>query len=652
MRMALLRSKWAPLSLVVVFLVLAYWRVTQCGFIWDDDDYVWQNPVLRSWGGLGQIWFEPTSLPQYYPLVHTSFWLEAHLFGLPPFGTTMEKANEWATGYHLVNVVLHGMSAMVLLRLGRRMAVPGILFAALWFLVHPVHVESVAWVTERKNVLSLLCYLLAAERWLRWHDGPHRFDSDGSRKEATRERSGDTRRRDYVIGSLWLLGALWSKTVTASLPAALLIIIWWRDGKITKRAFMGALPWFVVGASLGWFTVYLEATHVGAADAPWQLQGMQRIAVAGGACWFYFGSLLWPFDTCFNYPRWDVNPPSILLWAAPVAALLAVVGAWLMRARIGRGATAALLLFGGTLVPAIGFFDVYPFRYSFVADHFQYHASLGLIVAFSAVLARLLQQRAGETVAVAVGGVWLVVMSFTTQAALHEYRDFKTLWTITLEKNPNSMLSLANLGGLATDARDLAAARDYLTRALAIDDTGNEANVNLGIIEQLSGNPEAAKKYYLRGLALKPNDPNVRNNLAVLAIEATDYLEAIRLTREALVIDPSYYTAHATLGWALTETKQWQAAMPELEWVLQRTPDVLETRRRAVRCLLGLKQPGPAAGNALLAVKNYPGDAEARALCASALAVAFQNELPTGLRAKLTGVIQKGGVNPTPMLPL
>ena len=632
MRMALLRSKWAPLSLVVVFLVLAYWRVTQCGFIWDDDDYVWQNPVLRTWGGLWQIWFEPTSLPQYYPLVHTSFWLEANLFGLPPADATMQQANEWATGYHLVNVILHGMSAMVLLRLGRRLAVPGILFAALWFLVHPVHVESVAWVTERKNVLSLLCYLLAAERWLRWHD----------------EQS----RRNYMIGSLWLLGALLSKTVTASLPAALLIIIWWRDGKITKRAILGALPWFVVGASLGWFTVYLEATHVGAADAPWQLHGMQRIAVAGGACWFYIGSLFWPFDTCFNYTRWDVNPVSMLLWSAPVSAVLAVVAAWLLRARIGRGTAAALLLFGGTLVPAIGFFDVYPFRYSFVADHFQYHASVGVIVAVSALLARLLQRRVGETVAVAAAGVWLVVMAFTTQGLLHEYKDFKTLWTRTLEKNPKSMLSLANLGGLATEARDLETARDYLTRALAIDDTGNEANVNLGIIEQLSGNPDVAKKYYLRGLALKPNDPNVRNNLAVLAIEAKEYNEAIRLAREAIGLNPTYYTAHATLGWALTEAKQWQAALLELEWVLKRTPGVLETRRRVVHCLLGLNQLGPAAGNALLAVKGHPGDIAARTLAAKALAAAFRNKPPAGLRDSLINAIRNGGVDPGPLLSL
>jgi len=610
--MEFLRSKWAPVGLIVLFALLSYWRVAQCGFIWDDDDYVTENPVLRTFGGLASIWFEPTSLPQYYPLVHTTFWVEYHIWGLSAFG------------YHLVNVLLHGCSAFVLLRLGRRLAVPGILFAVLWFLVHPVNVESVAWITERKNVLSLLCYLLAAERWLRWYD--------------------DRDRRSYVIGSLWLLGALWSKTVTASLPAALLIVVWWRDAAISKRAFLGALPWFVVGAALGWFTVHLEATHVGAADAPWQLVGSQRFAVAGGACWFYFGSLLWPFHTCFNYPRWEVDPPSILLWSAPIAALLAVVGAWLLRAKIGRGPAATLLLFGGTLVPAIGFFDVYPFRYSFVADHFQYHASVGVIVAVSALAARLLSGRVGEPVVVGIGAAWLVVMAITTTTLLPQYDSFKELWTVTLEKNPRSSLSLVNLGGLATDAREFEKARDYLGRCLEVDPTSDEAYANLGVVEHLSGDRAAAKAHYLRALELA-DEPNTRNNLAVLAIEEGDPREAIRLTREAIAIDPEYLTAHATLGWALTESRKWRDAVVELQWVLARMPNALESRRRLARCLLALGDHKKAAGQALYAVKQFPADQDSRRVLAKAMARMLRQGPVDGIRQRAVQAIQQGGVD-------
>ena len=275
-----LKSKQAPLVLLVVLLLVAYARVATCDFIWDDDDYVTNNPVLRTSGGLWDIWFVPTSLPQYYPLVHTTFWLEYRVWELHPLG------------YHLVNVALHGASALVLLRLGRRLAVPGVLLGALWFAVHPVHVESVAWVTERKNVLSLLCYLLAAERWLRWHDG----DGPGA--------------RSYLIGSLWFVGALWSKTVTASLPAALLIVIWWRDGALTKRAFLAAAPWLVVGATLALVGVGRVAIY-SAKLATLTAQGLptttlltqQRIARICG-----FASMLDHYSTTTTTRRLELLP--------------------------------------------------------------------------------------------------------------------------------------------------------------------------------------------------------------------------------------------------------------------------------------------------------------------------------------------------------
>ena len=142
---------------LLLLTCLAYIPALSAEFIWDDDDYVTANPVLQEGGrGLVRIWTEPTSLPQWYPLVHTTFWLEAQLWGMSP------------AGYHIVNVLLHGLSAWVLLIVLRRLEVPGALLAAAVFAVHPVHVESVAWVTERKNVLSLLFALLAVRAWLVW----------------------------------------------------------------------------------------------------------------------------------------------------------------------------------------------------------------------------------------------------------------------------------------------------------------------------------------------------------------------------------------------------------------------------------------------------------------------------------------------------
>ena len=606
--MSFLESKRAPWVLVAALMLVAYARVAGCGFIWDDDDYVTNNPVLRTIGGLYDIWFVPTSLPQYYPLVHTTFWLEHAVWGLDPMG------------YHVVNVALHGASALALLRIGRRLAVPGILFGALWFAVHPVHVESVAWVTERKNVLSLLCYLLAAERWLKWHDG------DGG--------------KSYAIGSLWFVGALFSKTVTASLPAALLVVIWWRDGKLTARAWRAALPWLLIGAGLGYFTVHLEATHVGAAGQSWQLAGLERVLVAGRACWFYVYSLIWPLHTCFNYPRWDVDVAAASQWLFPIGAALAVVAAWALRARIGRGPAAALMIFGGTLFPAIGFFDVYPFRYSFVADHFQYHASVAVMVALAAFVTTR-TARLAATARLGAAAVFLLGTAVVASLDVGQYRDFETLWRVTLEKNPRSAIAHTNLGAVETDAygqakqagrmRDaaghLAAAERHLRQVLELDATSHEARTNLGVLAQQQGKRVEARRLYREALDQKRDDAGTWSNLAALEIEEGRASAALPHVQQALSLDPDHVNARIVRGWALCELRRFGDAKADLEWVLRRAGAsyvgagyVDDVQRRYATCLLELKDHRGAAEQALSLLRRLPQDPDARSVMARALA--------------------------------
>src|SRR5688572_14772657 len=153
-------SRWRPVLLpaaaLLAMTLIAYAPAFRAGFIWDDPDYVTNNATLRSLDGLRQIWFVPQATPQYYPLVHTSFWIEYQLSGLNP------------TGYHAVNVLLHAVAAILLWRVLTMLEVPGAWLAAGMFAVHPIHVESVAWVTERKNVLSGVFYLASALMYLRF----------------------------------------------------------------------------------------------------------------------------------------------------------------------------------------------------------------------------------------------------------------------------------------------------------------------------------------------------------------------------------------------------------------------------------------------------------------------------------------------------
>ncbi len=338
---------------LVALTVLAYLPALRGGFIWDDDLHVTQNQLLRTWQGLVDIWLTPGAILQYYPLTHTSWWVQYHLWGLAPLG------------YHLVNVLLHGSSAAVLWRVLRRLAVPGAWMAAAVFALHPVQVESVAWVTELKNVQSGFFYLLALLGYLRW----------GLADDA--EPAGG--RRIYALSFLSFACAVLSKSVTCTLPAAVALILWWKRGRLAPGQVVALVPLAAVSVAAGVLTAWWERHYVGAAGEDWALSLPERCLVAGRALWFYAAKLVWPFELAFTYRRWALEPHAWWPWFFPLGAVAVVVALAALRRRLGPAPLVAALYFSGTLGPALGFVDVYPMRYSFVADHFQYLASIGVI---------------------------------------------------------------------------------------------------------------------------------------------------------------------------------------------------------------------------------------------------------------------------------
>src|SRR5262245_14207711 len=347
---------------LVIVTFAAYGPSLANGYIWDDDDYVTENLVLRSPTGIFDVW-RPKTTPQYYPLVFVTFWCEYRLWGLHPLG------------YHVVNVALHAGSALLFWWTLRRLGLPGAWLAAGLFALHPVQVESVAWITERKNVLSLLFYLAALNAWL------------GVRNDPTKR----TNWAAYAATIVLFACALLSKTVACSLPAAILVIEWWRRGRVELRTLLLTLPLFVLGLALAAVTVIIERDHVGAGALDFGLSRLDRVVLAGHIVWFYLGKLLWPWELIFIYPRWTISAHDAMQWACPGGLIVLLGVLWMLRGRIGRGPLAAALLFGGTLVPALGFIDVYPMRYSWVADHFQYHATLAPLALIAAVLATKLR---------------------------------------------------------------------------------------------------------------------------------------------------------------------------------------------------------------------------------------------------------------------
>ena len=288
--------------------------------------------------------------------------------------------------------------------------------------------------------------------------------------------------RFYPLVIALFLCALLSKTVTCSLPAVIVLLTWWKRGRVEKRDFLPLIPLFALGATLGFLTTWMEKHHVGARGTEWTLTFLDRWLVAGRALWFYASKLFWPRKLTFIYPRWDIDAGVCWQYLFPFAALAALMALWLLRRRIGRGPLAGALFFAGTLAPALGFFDIYPFRYSFVADHFQYLACIGpIVLAVSA--GAVIYMRSGPwgkgLGMLALGGVLTMLgMSTWRQGAI--YKDPETLWRDTLDKNPGAWMAHNNWGtALASQGKVEEAIAEY-KKAVEGKPDFRQAHFNLG----------------------------------------------------------------------------------------------------------------------------------------------------------------------------
>ena len=426
-----LRLAVAPgrrVALLVAATLLAYVPAMRGGYVWDDDAFVTNNPVLRQgWEGLRRIWFVFRATEQYYPLAYSSFWLEFHAWGLNP------------TGSHVVNVVLHAANALLLWRVLTVLRVRGAALAAFVFALHPVEVESVGWITERKNVLSAFFYLLAALAYFRFEP-----------PQATRcDRIGPARTWPFYALALgfFLLRALeQDRDLLAAGGVADRPLVAARTPRAGGR-WRRCVPLFAVGAGLGLLTAWMEKHVIGAKGNDWTIPPPHRLLVAGRALWFYLGKLAWPTHLAFFYPRWNLDAHVWWQWLYPAAAVAAGAALWLARGRMGRGPLAAALFFTATLFPALGFFDVYPFRYSFVADHFQYLASIGpiaLAAAGAAGAARRFLPR-HRVILMTLAGASLGVLGCLTWRQGGMYADLRTFYLTALERNPASWLAHDNL---------------------------------------------------------------------------------------------------------------------------------------------------------------------------------------------------------------
>ncbi len=507
---------------------LAYLPAMNGGMLIDDVDHI-TAPALQSLHGLWAIWFKIGATAQYWPLMHTAFWLEHKLWG------------DAFLGYHLVNVLLHATAACLLIAVVRRRELPGAWLAGFLWALHPVAVQSVAWMSEQKNTLSTVFYLASALLYLHF--------------DRTRQR------RVYFQALALFVMALLTKSVTATLPAALLVVFWWRRGRLSlKSDVLPLVPWFGIALASGLVTAWVEQRFIGAAGADFSLSFIARCLLAARVVWFYFAKLLLPFNLLFYYPRWQIDAAVWWQWLPLVGVLLAAAaGVWLAR-RGRRGPLAALLLFGGTLVSVLGFLNVYPFLFSFVADHFQYLASQVVAVAAACVLTVALRRfPASARLALPVAlAVLLGVLSFR-QSAL--YRDGETLYRHSIAHNPDSWAAHNNLG--------------------------------IALSEEPGRMPEAIREFQ-ESLRIRPNNLGAHYNLASALAETDRAAEAIAEYEAALRIDPSYMDAHYNLALLLLKVPgRDPEAIQHLETVLRLKPDLAPAYANLGAALAGMMGRAP-----------------------------------------------------------
>ena len=600
---------WLFAAALLVAVVFIYQPAWHGGFIWDDEEVITAHE-LQSLHGLYRIWFEiGATQQQYYPFVFSVFWIEHKLWGDSMFG------------YHLVNLVLHVVASLMVLRVLQRLAIPGAFLAAALFALHPVQVESVAWIVELKNVLSTIFYLGAALLYLRF---------DQSRKRGC-----------YAGAWVLFVMSLFCKTATLTLPAALLVVFWWQRGRLFwRRDVLPILPFFIVGFMFGLVTVWVEIKPL--IDLPIA----QRCLLPGRTSWFYLEKLFWPAGLTPIYTRWNLNEAIGWQCLFTVGMVFLIATLWAFR-KWSRGPLAALLFFLGSLFPILGLFHPAYFDHSFVADHFVYVPSIGIFALFSAGVALWLQRMDGWRKSACQAGcmILLTVLGVLSWRQSHSFNGVEAHSRATLANNPQSFVAHSNLGMALTGLGKFEEAIAHFRKAIDIGPSVATFHVNLGAAlygngqtdeaiaeyrEALKiepdhvhahhslgnllvgvGRNDEALVHFKRAVELRPDVTEYRNNLGVLLLDDGQVSEAVGHFRKALESEPLYAETHYNLGMALAKGGQVGDAIAEYRKALELQPEHPKAHYDLALALSATGQTGEAIAHYQKALEVKPDSIEA-----------------------------------------
>lgn len=516
---------WGLPALLLLMVGVTYLGVWHAGFIWDDDAHLTNNSCIVGPLGFKGIW--TTTAATYYPLVLTSFWIQHALWGLNPLP------------YHLVNVAMHAACAILLWRVLLRLEVQGAwLGAAIWAL-HPVQVESVAWITELKNTQSCFFYLLSILWFLKWREAIESVQD--------RQRNWPA----YALSLLCAVAAILSKSSTVMLPVILGLCWWWMDGRWRWRNVTALIPFLFVSVAASAWTIWEQKFHNSAVGAEWAQTWLQRFIIAGRDIWFYLGKLFWPHPLIFIYPRWQIDSLQIIAFVPTLAAIAGLLILWWQRNGPLRSMFFAAAYFVISLFPVLGFFDVYFFRYAFVGDHFQYLASIGPLALIGSGIAwqySHVQSRRRPVIELAFVAIVFVLFGSLTWRQVNIYRDLETLWRDTVEKDPDSWMAQNSFAHVLMESGRVNEALPHLEKAAKVARDRFETQNNLGYASVLLGRVEESLPYFSRALELDPNRADLHQNLGKAYLMLGNLDEADAHLRRALEIDARNVPAYSDLG--------------------------------------------------------------------------------------------------------
>lgn len=507
-------------TVVLVLLgTVAYLPAMRGGFIWDDVTiYILDNHLLAEWDG----WYTPwvtTLTADYYPLAYSTFWVDWQLWG------------EDTLGYHVENLLLHLGTAGAIWWTLRLLNVPASWLAALIFTVHPVNVETVAWISQRKSLLAALFGFVALGAFIQF------------------KRS--SRKRWYVLALFAFLLSLAGKPSLITLPVVLLLLAWWQRGRIARSDVLWAAPFFLLSAAFGVIGVWFQSQQVLMDTVVREQNLAARLVTATWCVWFYLGKALLPWNLSFVYPRWEMNMASPLTYL-PAVALAVLVGVLLWKRNSwGRTFLFALGFYLITLLPALGLVDVYFWRYSYVADHYQYQSIIAVIALVCGGMARMISRknipRRNVWPAAAAVGVVAVLCVLTWRQAT-AYASEETLWRDTLAKNPQAWMAHNNLANLLLQRGDFGEAAEHYQAALEIDPTAIEPLLSLARMQAQQGEHDQAIELLLMSQSKLADTGDVRLALAEVLADAGRMEEAKKYCEEAIRTLPNAARAHVVMA--------------------------------------------------------------------------------------------------------